>query len=367
MKKILLLLLAVVVAIILPVIILQFSNDSFVENIADTSILPKKEIFTPSPSLEEKVGQLFIIGHWSDTITSDTTKLVDDLHLGGVIIMDVVGDTRKVKGWTNEWQNVAYPTPLLIGIDQEGGIVSRLKESSFIQLAQPEITTLDIAYETASKRAKELSELGINNNFAPVVDQSINPDAFMYERVFRDPVMISSLADTMVRGYQNGGVVSTPKHYPGHPDTADDSHITLPILNLSEEEYRGHTEQFSELLKAGNTQMLMTAHVQVPTIDSVYPTTLSNILITDLRTRIGYDGVIVTDDLAMQAISDRWSYEDAAVLSLQAGADMIMLAAEPEYASSTIQAVITAVESGELAEERINEAYERVILLKERL
>jgi beta-N-acetylhexosaminidase len=320
-----------------------------------------------SVSLQEKVGQLFVIGHWSDTLTSQTTALVAEHHLGGVILMDAVGDPRGIKAQTTEWQNASMQTPLFIAIDQEGGIVSRIKHPSFTQTAQPEITDSDTAYQIASMRAEELSALGINTNFAPVLDSSTNPDAFMYDRTFQPPESIALLADAMMRGYQNNGVLAVPKHYPGHPDTLDDSHFTLPIVNLTSEEYKQHTRAFTDVVQAGNTHILMTAHVLVPSLDSVYPTSLSPNVIRDLRERIGFQGVILTDDLAMQAISDRWTYEESAVVALMAGADMIMLAAEPESASSTIAAVVAAVKDGTLSESRIDEAYERVLAVKREL
>lgn len=356
-----------ILVLALPVVLTQFaSTTDIVNSVSELEVIetdkPQAEV-----TLEEKVGQLFMIGHWSKTPTRETTTLIDIYNIGGVIIMDVTGDPRIIGSWSEEWQNVSYPTPLLVGIDQEGGLVSRIKDESYIQIGQPDITTTEQAYTVSSNRADALRALGINHNYSPVLDASVDSEAFMYDRVFREPRMIAGLGDAMVRGYQNNDVLAVPKHYPGHPDTSDDSHITLPILNLTPDEYVEHTEQFANLLRAGNTNLLMTAHVQVPSLDPDFPATVSRILIDDVRERVQYDGVIITDDLAMQAISDRWSYEESAVLALRAGVDMVMLAAEPEYASSTIEAVVQAVETGELSEDRIDEAYNRVQAVKENL
>ncbi len=318
------------------------------------------------PSLEERVGQLLAVGHWASTPVTETERYVRELGIGSIIIMEAPADESAILEWTDTWQSAAS-TSLLISIDQEGGVVSRLRGDNHIQLSQPEITDTATANAIAVSRAKALAALGINSNYAPVIDRSIDPESFMYDRVFRDPEVIASLGDAMVRGYQSNGVLAVPKHYPGHPDTSDDSHITLPILDLSADEYYAHTEQFADLFNFGNTKMLMTAHVQVNALDLDFPATVSNIVIDDLRIRLGYEGVIITDDLAMQAISDRWSHEEAAVLALDAGVDMIMLAAEPERTDATYKAILDAVRDGTLTEAKINRAYERVTQLKNSL
>lgn len=318
------------------------------------------------PSLEERVGQLIAVGHWATTPVEETREYIERLNVGNIIIMEAPSTESEITEWTDIWQSVAS-TSLLVSIDQEGGVVSRLRGDEHIQISQPDIADTATANAVAVSRAKSLSELGINSNYAPVLDRSIDPDSFMYDRVFREPDTIATYADAMIRGYQSNDVLAVPKHYPGHPDTSDDSHITLPTLNLSKEEYEEHTEQFAELFESGNTKMLMTAHVQVNALDLDFPATVSKIVIDDLRNRLGYEGVVITDDLAMQAISDRWTHAEAAVLALNAGVDMIMLAAEPEHAESIFNAIIAAVQNGELTEAKINRAYERVTKLKETL
>lgn len=319
------------------------------------------------PPLAERVGQLIAIGHWTDTSPEFTADLVSKLDIGSVIIMQAPPLDTTISDWTKNWQIAASGTPLLISIDQEGGVVSRLTGEGYIQTAQPDIYDTATAYAVASKRAEELNILGFNANYAPVLDSSERSTSFMYKRVFRDSTMIGTLANAMVRGYQNNDILAVPKHYPGHPDTKDDSHLLLPTLNISIDEYTEHTKQFADLIAAGNTKILMTAHVLVPALDSEYPATLSTAVLNDLRERIGFQGVVITDDLAMKAVNDRWTHEEAAILALQAGADVVMLSSRPEYAESTITAIVEAVQSGTLSEARINEAYRRVRLLKQDL
>lgn len=338
-----------------------FSSDvEYINNRISNSVVTPE--IDPVP-LATQVGQLFAIGHWPNISTEVTTKRVVDLQLGSVIVMKAPEDEREIIDWTNAWQ-ASSSIPLLISIDQEGGVVSRLRSAAHTQAAQTQITDIQTAYDVALDRAVALQTLGINANYAPVLDQSVSAASFMYQRVFRDPTMIATLGDAMVRGYQDNGAIAVPKHFPGHPDTSDDSHITLPILALTTEQYIDHTQQFTDIIAAGNVHILMTAHVLVPALDPNFPATVSTAVIRDLRERIGYEGVIVTDDLAMQAISDRWGYEESAVKALNAGVDMLMLAAEPENASSTIAAVIKAVETGELPRERVFEAYTRVMEAK---
>jgi len=345
-------------------VFLFFSSETEYQNLVPEFVQKVTVPEYESVPLATQVGQLFAVGHWAHMEASTTAARVRDLQLGSVIIMSAPENESTVREWTDSWQEAA-DIPLLISIDQEGGVVSRLRGNTHIQTAQPNITDDTTAYDVARERAVALQTLGINANYAPVLDRSTSSDSFMYPRVFRDPDMIAPLAGAMIRGYQDNKVVAVPKHFPGHPDTSDDSHLTLPRLDMTTEEYVLHTQQFTDLIALGDTHMLMTAHVLVPALDPDFPATVSPIVISDLRERIDYDGVIITDDLAMQAISDRWSYEESAVMALQAGVDMVMLAAEPENASSTVQAVIEAVESGELSRELVFEAYQRVMEVKD--
>lgn len=364
MSKLLTIVSILLVAIVVVLYLLPNKTEYVRE---DTTVFSDEPDVLIIPPLAERVGQLIAIGHWTDTSPEFTADLVSKLGIGSVIIMQTPPLDTTISDWTKNWQIAASGTPLLISIDQEGGVVSRLKGEEYIQTAQPDIVDTATAYAIASKRAEELISLGINANYAPVVDQSESPASFMYQRVFRDSTMIGALANAMVRGYQNNDVLAVPKHYPGHPDTSDDSHLELPVLDISVTEYIDHTKQFSELIAAGNTKILMTAHVLVPAVDSEYPATLSPAVLNDLRERIGFQGVIITDDLAMKAVSNKWSHEEAAILALQAGADMIMLSSRPEYAAGTITAIMEAVQSGSLSEARINEAYKRVMSLKQEM
>jgi beta-N-acetylhexosaminidase len=359
MKKLLVPIFAVV---LIAGFFLLSSDSSTIEEVIQINSPATSTLIT----LEEKIGQLFMIGHWSDTALSSTTKLVQDHHLGGVIIMSAPERAEEIRSWTQTWESGATE-PLFIAIDQEGGPVTRLKSSGYIQTGQREITSEPQAYEVGKIRGAELSELGINMNFAPVLDSAKKPGSFMYQRVFSDRERSADLASSMIAGMNENSVWGVVKHFPGHDDTSDDSHLTLPVVNISNDELDAFVQPFSELIESDPPTALMTAHVLFPEIDDV-PASLSSFFLEDhLRDELGFSGIIITDDMSMDAIDTTWTTSEASVLALQAGADIVLLAAEPEQVVGAVAAVVKAVENGELEEERINESYERVLALKDTL
>lgn len=332
--------------------------------IAPTTLTEPETI--PTISLAEKVGQLFIIGHWANTPLASTTNLIEKYHLGGVVIMSAPEKTDDIKNWIDSWNEVSS-APLFVSIDQEGGPVSRLKGPTFIQTSQRDITNEEAAYEVGKTRGMELKALGINMNFAPVLDSATNPDSFMYERAFRTKESSASLAASIIRGMNDASVIGVAKHFPGHDDTIDDSHLTLPMVPTERTELDNFTSQFQELIHDQEPAAIMTAHILFPNIDTV-PASLSHFFLTDyLRNTINYTGLIITDDMSMKAIADTWTSEEASVRALQAGADIILFAAEPEEVERAVNTVITAVENNQLPTERINESYERVMNLKQEI
>lgn len=332
---------------------------------APEAVPDKIETYLQRASIEEKIGQLFIVGHWADMDASTTIERITRLHLGGVILMDAGEEPEaKLPALITSFQEAA-DQPLFIGIDQEGGVVSRLKGAAHPQTAQPSITTAAEAYDVGFTRGKALAALGITVNFAPVLEQSTATSSFLYRRVFRDPAAIPLLGSQMINGMRAGGVLATAKHYPGHADTADDSHALLPVLTVTPSEYISHTKPFTDTISATTVPLLMTAHVKVPSIDPVYPATLSPLIIQDLRERVGYEGVVVTDDMIMKAITSTWTSEEAAVLALQAGVDIILFAAEPSASEPAIAAVLAAVTAGTIPMETIHASLRRILAVKQ--
>ena len=338
---------------------LTVSSNKIEEKI-DKTTLPTP---TASVTLEEKIGQQFIIGHWIGTPIASTTELITKHHLGGVIIMGNADSATNTKEWIDVWQE-ASEIPLIISVDQEGGSVTRYQGDDFIQTGQREITDSDTAYKIGFKRGNELATLGVNMNYSPVLDTANNPDSFMYQRVFANRADSASLASEMIKGMKASGVTGVVKHFPGHDDTSDDSHFTLPVVNIEHSDLDGFVLPFTEIIKNNPPEAIMTAHVLFPKIDPL-PATLSKFFLTDyLRNQLGFSGVIITDDMSMDAIDTNWQSDEASVKSIMAGADIVLFAAEPEKVITAIDTVINATKSKAISEERITKSYERIMILK---
>ncbi|MCA9361771.1 hypothetical protein KC906_00195, partial [Candidatus Kaiserbacteria bacterium] len=160
----------------------------------------------PEVTLEEMVGELFMVGHWAETPVASTSELIDTYHLGSVVIMSVPEDPTEIRSWVRTW-NASSTRPLFIAIDQEGGSVSRLKGPTFIQTSQREIISTSSAYQVGLVRGKELEKLGINLNLAPVLDYASTTDSFMYQRSFASRELTADMAGAMIAGMSESGVI----------------------------------------------------------------------------------------------------------------------------------------------------------------
>jgi beta-N-acetylhexosaminidase len=334
--------------------------------------LPQKEILTAesehslppaATNTTPAIGQLFMIGHWANRPVASTTALIREYGIGGVIIMSAPENPVDIRAWVSEWQSVSSTT-LLIAIDQEGGPVSRLRGPNFTTTGQRNILDTETSFAVGKRRGEELAALGITMNFAPVLDTANNPDSFMYSRVFPDREASPNLAAALIEGMDTAGVTGVVKHFPGHDDTSDDSHTTLPTVSITESELGNFAKPFVELITTHPPKALMTAHVVFPNIDPL-PATLSPFWLTAyLRNTLNYDGVIITDDMIMDAIDQTWPHEEATVLALNAGADMILYAAEPEKVGVAIEAVSQALVDKKLSLETISVSLNRIQNLK---
>ena len=344
-------------------------------------------------TLEEKVGQLFVTyayGQTADTTNAaDVAKnqrdlgvangkeLIEKYHVGGVIYFawsNNVANPPQIAGLSNGLQRVATAQrtriPLLITTDQEHGVVTRvgppatqLPGNMALGAGRSEAN----AYDAAQISGKELRAVGINQNYAPDADVNVNAqNPVIGVRSFgSDPSLVSSLVAASVDGYQDSNVSATAKHFPGHGDTATDSHYGVPIINHSRSEWGSiDAPPFRAAIQRG-IDSIMTAHIVVPALDpSGRPATLSEPIITDiLRGELGYDGVVVTDALTMQGVRDNFGDDRIPVLALKAGVDQLLMPA-PGKLDIAYNSVIDAVRSGELTEKRIDESVTRVLKLK---
>ncbi len=332
-----------------------------------------------SMTLEQRVAQMFLVTLHGAQITEVGRDFLQRWQPGGVVLFTSnTGPPRSVANLTNAYQQAitaAGGPPLLIAIDQEGGIVQRLTDG-FTVFPGPMIAAA-AGPETARRYgytiAAELAAVGVNMNLAPVADLETNLDnPIIRLRAFgSNPQIVGEAIAGAVQGIQDAGVLATLKHFPGHGDTNQDSHVTLPVLNLSRERLDAvELVPFRAGIEAG-AAAVMVAHIWYPQVEPQpnLPASLSPAVITGLlRDELGFDGLVLTDALDMDAIDTNFTYEAAAALAVKAGADMISSGPGVglPLAERMIQAVVDAVRAGDIPEARIDESARRILETKRR-
>jgi beta-N-acetylhexosaminidase len=277
-------------------------------------------------------GQLLMVGIPGPRMDQVARELVRDLQVGGVILFaHNIEDPEQVWELTRDLQREAVAAtgrPLLMAVDQEGGRVQRLKESFTIIPPARELGTKKSPKEVARLArhvARELSLVGINVNLAPVLDVPRSPRCPLWDRAYsKDPAQVACYGLAAIKGYMSGGVIPVAKHFPGLGDTGVDSHEVLPLAQSGDAERLADLLPFQQVVAAG-VPMVMTAHLQVPEWDE-RPATLSPVALQDwLRGRLGFKGVIITDDLEMGAITTSLPAARGAKEALVAGADLLLI------------------------------------------
>lgn len=336
-------------------------------------------------TLEQRIGQTLCFG-WqrlpgepndaSLTASTHAHELVETMQVGSLVLMgrnvssEHPEQTRQV---LTELQ-AASSIPLFIAIDQEGGVVNRLRHPFHEfpgNMALGAITegAEEYARRQAEAQARELRALGINWNFAPCVDVNCNPDnPIIGVRSYgEDPHLVARLGSAAMHGYQKTGLLACAKHFPGHGDTNVDSHLALPTIQGGRDRLDSvELVPFRALIREG-VGAIMTTHILFPALDAERPATLSPAILTGLlRTELGYDGLVITDCLEMEAIAGTIGTPQGAVEALKAGADIVLVCHTLETQRATVQAIHDALVSGELPEERLNEAVGRVLTAKRR-
>jgi beta-N-acetylhexosaminidase len=322
-------------------------------------------------SLREKVGQLFM-----PTIPGDTpgpgAALVKRYHLGGVIYFPVnLRTPRQTAELSNGLQKAALKNggvPLVISTDEEQGPVSRLpyitRFPSNKLLASTKHPDEDVRL-AAKVTGEELRAVGINQDNAPDADVNINPhNPVIGVRSFgADPKKVAHLVGVAIDAYRATGVATVAKHFPGHGDTATDSHTGLPIINHSKATWERIDAPPFEAAVEHHTDVIMTAHIVVPGLDkSRLPATMSKTVLTGLlRDKLGFQGVTITDSLQMTGATIKFGPEEAAVRAVVAGADMLLM---PRNLGRAYNAVLAAVKAGRISRGRLDEAVTRIIRMK---
>jgi beta-N-acetylhexosaminidase len=342
-------------------------------------------------ALEKKIGQMLMVGFRGMEI-DEQDQIYDDIasgRVGGVVLFDLdvalgfeprnIESPQQVMNLNSQLAGLATEHPLLISVDQEGGRVARLKEAyGFPATVSAEylgITNNDDTTHFYSRRiAQTLSGHGFNVNLAPVVDVNINPDSPAIGAIGRsfsdDPAIVTHHAGIFIDEHHNENLLTALKHFPGHGSATDDSHYGVTDVTDTWEEIE--LIPYQNLIQQGKVDMVMTAHIYNANWDLDYPATMSKNVITGiLRDQLGFDGVVISDDMNMGAITDHYGLEEAIFRSIDAGVDILIFANNLVYdeliAIKARDIILDLIEEGTITEARIQESYDRIMLLKGKL
>lgn len=335
---------------------------------------PDVEALLAKMTLEEKVGQLMMVGFAGKEVDPAITDLVRGYRVGGVCLFGRnVGSSAQIGRLNDDVRALlADSVPPFIAVDQEGGNVVRVSDGNLVlpgnmvlgAARQPEL-----AFEAGRAQGEDLVRLGFNMNLAPVLDVNSNPlNPVIGLRAFSDDVkLVSELGAQFVRGQQAAQIISIAKHFPGHGAVDADSHRALPIVRAPLKEVRRQLQPFEEAMKAG-LDGLMTAHIATPTLTGdEMPATLSRrVLGGVLRDELQFDGLVITDELEMDAIDRHYGVGRAAVMAINAGADMVLIPWRLEKKEEVWMALLDAARSGELPAARIDRSVRRILGTKVR-
>ncbi len=347
------------------------NNDNIYEIEKDITIVklpPLEKRLLSQMTVEQKVGQLLMFGFNGLEVNTDTKDLINTRYIGGVLLLAKnISNAEQLKSLNAQLQSESS-IPLLISIDQEGGVVSRIKWNRDLLISQKNMGNVEDIYNLSVKKSQTLKDLGINVNLAPVVEYITDKNSFLYPRVFTGDIEeVSKKAYSAMKGYSDSNMISVAKHYPGHSDLSPDSHFSLPKVNISLEQWEEYIYPFSYLIKEDVVDVIMVGHILYPNIDSK-PSTISNIIINQkLREDLNFQGVIITDDMLMDAIEKQGEYCEIAKQALIAGNDLLlysMYSAKPNLQRDMYDCILNSVSSGEISQDDINQKVLRVLRLK---
>ncbi len=351
---------------------------------------PMETILTDE-KLKEEIGQMIMVGFRGTEAPedSDIYKIIKDVKIGGVSFSDYdvssnsfprnIINPEQTKKLISDLQKYSVD-PLFVAVDAEGGNINRLKSQyGFLPILSPEKMgqdeTLKTAEEESAKLATELKNLGFNMNLAPVVDLNINPQNPIIGALGRsfssDPEKVVDLARVFIANHLKNNIITVEKHFPGQGSAAEDSH--LGIADVTDTYQETELLPYQKLNQEGLLSAVMVGHIINREIDSVYPATLSKIFLQDiLRNQIGFKGVIVSDDMQMAAISNNYGLDEAIIIAVNAGCDIIYLfnnvagGYDKDIAYKVSDIIFKAVKENKIEEKRITESYNRILDLKKK-
>jgi beta-N-acetylhexosaminidase len=323
-------------------------------------------------SVRDMVGQMFVVSVGGTEPDYYIEKMVRQRNIGGVILFAYnMKSEKQVKSLTGSLQALSMKTepavPLLVAVDQEGGDISSAPWVA-PEPAAAEVGSRgdpDEARAVATEMGRQLLRAGVNTDFAPVVDTGFG--AAIGNRSYgEDPELVARMGAAAVDGFEEAGVISTAKHFPNHGPASTDSHVSLPVIRHDSETVETYDlPPFRAAVEAG-VPMVMVGHLVYPAIDPEHPASLSKDAIGMLRQDLGFDGVVVTDDLAMAGASGGGPPAGAAVEAVRAGADLLIVSSPPQQQADAYDGVVAAVESGEIPRAQIRKSVERLLKVKEK-
>lgn len=357
------------------------STEKFIFNDDETVVRTTKDVLGKM-SLREKVGQLFIVrpealAENSNAETAPATDRVDDAVISRIEEYPVGGIALFSRNITSAEQLPMFISdlqssskyPLFIAVDEEGGRVARIANSDFFNVASYK-SMEDIGKSGDASKAEEvgrqigsyLKELGFNLDFAPVADTNTNPQNIVIgDRSYgSDPALVARMVSAQLDGMHDSGIMGTLKHFPGHGDTKDDTHSGYVSIEKTWDELK-ECELVPFISALDKADTIMVSHITVTSIDKL-PSSLSYEIITrKLRNELGYDGVIITDAMAMGAVADNYTSAEAAVTAVKAGVDIVLM---PQNLDEAFNGVMNAVTDGEISMERLDESVLRILKMK---
>ena len=362
-------------SILLIILIVYFRNINLKENNSEPEIDEKEswiEEKTKSMSLEEKIVQMLIVYDYSQEVDDELLNKLNEIKPGGFILFRKnfanYEQTQKLISDINSTSEI----PMFISIDQEGGRVQRLKElddqtitlfPSMYELGNTNDENL--ADEVGKVMGEELRVFNINMNFAPVLDIYSNPsNTVIGDRSFgRTAETVSKMALSFSEGLKSTGIIPVYKHFPGHGNTFEDSHDTLPIINKTKEELMElELKPFIDAIDNG-AEVIMVGHLAVPKITGdTTPASLSRKIVTDLlKKELGFEGIVITDALNMGALTSKYSEEEIYINAINAGVDLLLM---PNFNKETINMLINAINNGTIKKEEIDDSVTKILSLK---
>lgn len=359
------------------------STEKFIFNDDETVVRTTKDVLGKM-SLREKVGQLFIVrpealAENSNAETAPATDRVDDAVISRIEEYPVGGIALFSRNITSAEQLPMFISdlqssskyPLFIAVDEEGGRVARIANSDFFNVASYK-SMEDIGKSGDASKAEEvgrqigsyLKELGFNLDFAPVADTNTNPQNIVIgDRSYgSDPALVARMVSAQLDGMHDSGIMGTLKHFPGHGDTKDDTHSGYVSIEKTWDELK-ECELVPFITALPKADMVMVSHITAVNVTSdKLPTSMSETMITGkLRNELGYDGVIITDAMAMGAVADNYTSAEAAVTAVKAGVDIVLM---PQNLNEAFNGVMNAVTDGEISMERLDESVLRILKMK---